>query len=293
MTLSILYLALFSLSVFISPSNPNAPESCQIELWKPVIAFVTAEASGGVVLLFWRTVLLDSLEFDSMMTTRSEEFFRFNIGTTGKFKGVELTHRNFISSLAGGQAVQTMRPSPAVTLCAVPYFHVYGFLYSMRTVAMGESLVSIGKFDLVQMIKAIEGFRVTHVAVAPPVIVSMVNVCDWTNGHDLSSLEVVVSAGAPLTKALIERFKKRFPRVQLPQAYGLTESTAVISRMVGPNESQKFGASGRLVPYCQAKIVDASGGIVSLFWRTVLLDSLEFDSMMTTRSKEFFRFNIG
>lgn len=80
MTLLILYLALFSLSVVISPSNPNAPESCQIELWKPVIAFVTAEASGGIVSLFWRTVLLDSLEFDSMMTTRSKEFFRFNIG---------------------------------------------------------------------------------------------------------------------------------------------------------------------------------------------------------------------
>lgn len=82
---------------------------------------------------------------------------------------------------------------------------------------MGESLVSIGKFDLVQMIKAIEGFSVTHVAVAPPVIVSMVNFCDSTNGRDLSSLEVVVSGGAPLTKALIERFKKRFPRVLLPQ----------------------------------------------------------------------------
>lgn len=35
----------------------------------------------------------------------------------------------------------------------------------------------------------------------------------------------------------------------------------MISRMVGPNESQKFGASGRLVPYCQAKIVDVETGM--------------------------------
>lgn len=71
------------LGVVISPLNPNAMEleiSCQIELWKPVIAFVTAEAGGGIVSLFRRMVLLDLLEFDSMMMTRSEEFFRFDIG---------------------------------------------------------------------------------------------------------------------------------------------------------------------------------------------------------------------
>ncbi|XP_058194950.1 4-coumarate--CoA ligase-like 9 [Rhododendron vialii] len=272
----VLYLALFSLGVVVSPSNPSSTPSevsRQIELCEPVVAFVTGDVNEEIVSLFRRTIRLDSSEFESMMTARCEEFVRIEVGqndtaailyssgTTGKFKGVELTHRNFISSLAGGQAVRTVRPSPAVILCAVPYFHVYGFLYSVRSVMMGESLVSIGKFDLVQMIKAIEGFRVTHVAVAPPVIVSMVNVCDWTNGHDLSSLEVVVSAGAPLTKALIERFKKRFPRVLLPQAYGLTESTAGISRMVDPIESQKIGASGRLVPYCQAKIVDVETGM--------------------------------
>lgn len=41
----------------------------------------------------------------------------------------------------------------------------------------------------------------------------------------------------------------------------MTETTAGISRMVGPNESQIFGASGRLVPYCQAKIVDVETGV--------------------------------
>lgn len=41
----------------------------------------------------------------------------------------------------------------------------------------------------------------------------------------------------------------------------MTETTAGVSRMVGPNESQKLGASGRLVAYCQAKIVDVETGM--------------------------------
>lgn len=260
----------------MSPSNPSSTVSDisrQIELCKPVIAFVTSDANDKIISLFSRTIRLDSFEFESMMTTRCDEFVRFDVGqndtaailyssgTTGKFKGVELTHQNFISSIAGVQAVRPVRQSLAVTLCPVPYFHIYGFLYCLRTVAMGESLVSIRKFDLLQMIRAIERFRVTHVAVAPPVIVSMVNNHDWTDSHDLRSLEVVLSSGAPLSKALFKKFKERFPRVQLPQAYGLTETTAGVSRMVGPNESQKFGASGRLVTYCQAKIVDVETGM--------------------------------
>ncbi|GMP51759.1 hypothetical protein CsSME_00017864 [Camellia sinensis var. sinensis] len=80
-------------------------------------------------------------------------------------------------------------------------------------------------------------------------------------GHDLSSLEVVACSGAPLPNAVIERLKKRFPGVLVAQSYGLTESTGGVSRTMGPIESQILGSSGRLMPYCQAKIVDAETGI--------------------------------
>ncbi|XP_057486512.1 4-coumarate--CoA ligase-like 9 [Actinidia eriantha] len=272
--LPILYLSLFSLGVIVSPSNPISSEpevSRQIELCKPVIAFATANTAHKVTSI--RTILLDSAEFESMMTTRTGRTPRVNIsqsdtaailyssGTTGNFKGVELTHRNFISSLAGTQACRPVRPSSAVILCAVPYFHMYGFICCVRAVAMGDGLVTMGRFDLRLMIKAIGDFRVSHLALAPPIVVAMVKEGDFMDGYDLSSLEAVVSGGAPLPIAVVERFKKRFPKVQLTQGYGLTESTGGVARMMGPNESQRFGASGRLMPYCQAKIVDVETGI--------------------------------
>ncbi|KAL7248834.1 hypothetical protein ACSBR1_011084 [Camellia fascicularis] len=224
----ILYLSLFSLGVTVSASNLTSSKSeisRQIDLSKPVIAFTISDTAHNLP-----SLLHHSPEFESMMTNRTRKFHRISVsqsdkaamlyssGTTGKSKGVELSHRNFISSLAGSQAPCPVRFLPAVSFCAVPYFHVYGFLLCLRAVAIGESLVCIGRFDVGMMIRAIDKFRVTQVALAPPVIVAMVRKGDLMDGgHDLSSLEVVACSGAPLPNAVIERFKKRFPGVLVAQ----------------------------------------------------------------------------
>lgn len=45
------------------------------------------------------------------------------------------------------------------------------------------------------------------------------------------------------------------------KAYGLTESTARVFGTLGPKESQVIGATGKLLPNSQAKIVDPDTGI--------------------------------
>lgn len=110
------------------------------------------------------------------------------------------------------------------------------------------------------MMRGIEEFKVTHMALAPPTVVWMARDDNNMDGYDLSSLEVVGCGGAALQRTVIERFKKRFPRVQLAQAYGLTESTAAITRTFDRAESERVGATGRLISNCQAKIVDPVTG---------------------------------
>lgn len=242
----ILYYSLLSLGAVISPSNPASSDSeisRQIQLCKPAVAFATSETAAKIPSLRYGVVLIDSPEFESMMTSEIGEFRRVEVsqsdtatilyssGTTGPVKGVELTHRNWISVLAGAYGVHggQAKSPPAVVLCAVPYFHVYGFGYCVRALALGETLVVVmGRFDLRRMLRTIGELRIRRVAMAPPMIVAIVK--DWsvTDGCDLSSLEVVGCGGAPLRRSVIEQLRKRLPNVQLAQARLNTDSISML-----------------------------------------------------------------
>ncbi|XP_004310199.1 PREDICTED: 4-coumarate--CoA ligase-like 6 isoform X1 [Fragaria vesca subsp. vesca] len=278
--LPVLFFSLFSLGVTVSPSNPasTTPEiSRQIHLSRPVVAFATSAAAHNLPKTL-RVVLLDSLEFESMTMTSSSpplELPRvrfqqshtaailYSSGTTGAVKGVELTHRNWISMLASAYAVRNNpTAAPPVMLCAVPFFHVYGFGVCMRVLGFGETLAVIpGRFELRATLRAVEEFRISHVAWAPPVLVAVVKLGSEIEGYDLSSLQVVASGGAPLAKSVIDKLKKRLPNVQVAQGFGLTETTGRVFGTVGPNETRVEGATGKLMSNFEAKIVDPETGI--------------------------------
>ncbi|XP_071716563.1 4-coumarate--CoA ligase-like 9 [Rutidosis leptorrhynchoides] len=281
--LPILYLALFSIGVVVSPANPSS--SIQeiarlLRICKPAVAFCTSETVNKLLNLGFsnQTVLIDSNEFELKMKLRVELIeikpkievlqsdtaaILYSSGTTGNIKGVKLTHRNLISAIAGAFALRQARSSPAVYLCTVPYFHIYGFVFCIRMIAFNDSLVSIARFNLGLMMKLIEEFKVTHLAVAPPVVVALVagNNEHLVHGIDWKSLETVLSGGAPLAVSVIDKFKRQFPKVSLLQAYGLTETTGGISRVAGPYESTIVGTVGRLIAQCEAKIVDPTTGV--------------------------------
>ncbi|CAL1354894.1 unnamed protein product [Linum trigynum] len=274
----ILYLSLLSLGVVLSPANPASSEReilHQLQLSKPRIAFATSAVAHKIPPTI-KIVLLDSLEFESLAAeTRSGESeprtsvsqsdpaaILYSSGTTGATKGVILTHRNFTYTVALGHAVRTARKTPAVVLATVPFFHVYGFVFAVRAVALGETVVSMERVEMRKMLKAIEDNRITHVAAAPPLVVAMVKEDrKVVDGYDLSSLEVVACGGAPLGRDVAAQLTAQFPRVSLVQAYGLTESTGRVFSTVGPTESKVGGATGKLTPETEAKIVDPETGI--------------------------------
>ncbi|XP_076898014.1 4-coumarate--CoA ligase-like 9 isoform X2 [Bidens hawaiensis] len=281
----ILYLSLFSIGVVVSPANPAGSVneiSRQIQICKPTVIFAAADAVWKVSETGFNipVVVIGSGEFESMMTLQPERddvsvnvlpsetaAILYSSGTTGNTKGVKLTHRNLMSSVAG--AITGRKPrssqaySPTLCLCTVPYFHVYGFTLCIRTVASGESLVSIARYDLRLVVRSVEAFSVCYLAVAPPVVVALV---DGSNEEVVSgswwrSLETVFSGGATVTVAVIRKFMRRFPDVALVQTYGLTETTGAISRATSPYESTIVGSVGRLIAHCEAKIVDPNTGV--------------------------------
>ncbi|GAB4845743.1 hypothetical protein Ancab_039144 [Ancistrocladus abbreviatus] len=277
----VLYLALLKLGVVVSPANPLASESelaHMIQLTKPSIAFAVSSVahklpSGSFPL---GTALLDSPEFDLLLTRPIQSYnaslnhvrvvrsdsaaILYSSGTTGRVKGVELTHRNFIALIAclyHGRS-EDQKGNHQVSLFTVPLFHVFGFFMLLRAVAFAETLILMERFDFEKMLRAVEKYRITNMPVSPPLVVAMVK-SELTNKYDLSSLEVLGSGGAPLGKDVAERFKAKFPNVQMLEGYGLTESGGVAASMKA-GFSEQYGSVGGLAELMEAKIVDPTNG---------------------------------
>ncbi|XXG45061.1 hypothetical protein AAC387_Pa02g0245 [Persea americana] len=273
----ILYYSLLSLGVVISPSNPISTPSeikRQIHLSKPSIFFATSSTVGSLPSdLPSPPIILDSNRFVDLMTRVSSEPARslepvwqsdpaailYSSGTTGRVKGVLLTHRNLIAVLAGLHAWRVEREKAAVSVFTVPLFHVFGFVAVVGVVAGGNTAVLMERFEFEGMLRAVERYRATTMPVSPPLVVAMAKSAEVEN-YDLRSLEAVGCGGAPLGKEVAERFKARFPNVEIMQGYGLTESTGGATRTIGPDESQHYGSAGRLAENMEAKIVDPDTG---------------------------------
>lgn len=230
----VLYLSLLSLGVTISPANPiGSPSEVthQVQLTKPAIAFATSATAAKIPAheIPFGTILLDSPQFLSMLESDSEPrrvevsqselaAILFSSGTTGRVKGVLLTHANMIALIGGFWHLrQEMEDdSHPVSLFTLPLFHVFGFFMLVRGLAVGETLVLMRRFDLEGMLRAVEKYRITYMPVSPPLVVALAK-SPVVKRYDLSSLRLLGSGGAPLGKEVAENFQARFPNVEILQ----------------------------------------------------------------------------
>ncbi|XP_074317180.1 4-coumarate--CoA ligase-like 9 [Silene latifolia] len=282
--LPVIYFSLLSLNVVVSPANPLSTSdelTHLVSLSNPSVVFTVSSllpnlsdaVRGGL-----RVILLDSPKFESMLTRPSHGTLRdrvavsqddsavilYSSGTTGRVKGVELTHRNLIALIAGYyyrylEEDEETKNTRAISLVPLPFFHVFGFSMILRAVSLSETLVMMERFDFEKMLAAVEKFRVTYMPVSPPLIV-VLSKSELVSKYDFSSIKRLGCGGAPLGKEVAERFKARFPDILIIQGYGLTETSAGGARTIGPDECVKYGSVGRLQELMEAKIVDPSTG---------------------------------
>ncbi|KOG90852.1 AMP-dependent synthetase, partial [Streptomyces varsoviensis] len=125
----------------------------------------------------------------------------YSSGTTGVPKGVMLTHRSIATNLAQLDDLVPGRPGQVV-LAVLPFFHIYGLTALMNApLRRGAAVVVLPRFDVERFLSAVETYRVNGVYVAPPIVLALAKHPAAT-GYDLSSLEYVVSAAAPLDAGL-------------------------------------------------------------------------------------------
>ncbi len=180
-------------------------------------------------------------------------------GTTGRAKGVMLSHANLYYS---GQAAQASAHVPGVNraLGTLPLSHAYGILVTIAGMHSPEQgfAVLLRWFDPQAFLALIEEHGIQIAAVVPSML--QILLASPLEEHDLSSLRFVTSGGAPLAPEIETEFCRRVPSVSIRQGYGLTETAALISS--NPVGQEKPGSVGRPVPGCTVRILDDDGNEV-------------------------------
>ncbi|MER6327725.1 4-coumarate--CoA ligase family protein [Streptomyces sp. NPDC001034] len=146
----------------------------------------------------------------------------YSSGTTGVPKGVMLTHRQIGTNLAQLESVAPTGPGERI-LAVLPFFHIYGLTALMNApLRLGGTVVVLPRFDLETFLGAIEKYRITGLYVAPPIVLALAKHPAVTR-YDLSSLEYVLCAAAPLDAGLARACARRLGLPPIGQAYGMTE----------------------------------------------------------------------
>jgi long-chain acyl-CoA synthetase len=180
-------------------------------------------------------------------------------GTTGRSKGVMLTHANLHYT---GRAAHDAGHIPGINraLGTLPLSHAYGILVTLATMHNPEQFVSVllRWFDPQAFLTLIPEHELQLSAVVPSIL--QVLLSQPLEDYDLSSLSFVSCGGAPLAPEVEAEFCRRVPSASVRQGYGLTETAALIS--TNPVGREKPGSVGLPVPGCAVSIVDDDGRAV-------------------------------
>ncbi|MBV6754867.1 long-chain-fatty-acid--CoA ligase [Rhodococcus opacus] len=182
-------------------------------------------------------------------------------GTTGRPKGVMISHRGLFMSLLGTHAVNLASQNGGITLHTAPLFHIAAISSWHTQNILGGTHVFLPSFTAGAFLEAVQRYRVTTCILIPSM---MQMICDdpAIDSHDVSSLRRITCGGSAFSDGLRRRAMKAFPTAGFGQGYGMTE-TAVLT-ILDPGESPEQRATGRTVAHVELEIHDPAGNSVPL-----------------------------
>lgn len=186
----------------------------------------------------------------------------YSSGTTGRSKGVMLTHRNCTANIV--QTLATCDPvDESDTFVAfLPFFHIYGMQVLMNAgLYAGATVVTMPRFDLEMFLDLNQQHRCRWAWVVPPVVLALAQ-HPIVDNYDLSSLERALSGAAPLGADLAAAAAARLG-IDVIQGYGMTELSPV-SHATPAGHLDKPGSIGVAVANTESRIVDPDGNDVAL-----------------------------
>ncbi len=185
-------------------------------------------------------------------------------GTTGRSKGVRLSHRNVVSDgMAVGFEIETRQDD--VYLHVAPMFHsadLYGTCFTLA----GAAHAFLPVFSGQALLEIMQSLKVTASMLTPTMIIMALQEKDFER-YDLSSLRHLLYGSSPMAAEWIEKSLKAFKGAELVQGYGLTETSPILTmlpmsehvRAIETGDLEILRGVGRPLPGVELRIRDADG----------------------------------
>ncbi|WP_326731650.1 long-chain fatty acid--CoA ligase [Streptomyces phaeochromogenes] len=181
----------------------------------------------------------------------------YTSGTTGRPKGVMLTHGNIWWNAVNVDSVVDTRPDDT-TLAVAPLFHIGGLnALTLRTLLRGGTVVLRRSFDPEQCLDDLVSHRVGTFFAVPAMYAALARVPGFA-AADLGALRAAIVAAAPVPPQLIRDYAQH--GVLLQQAWGLTETAPFATYLPGALTLTKTGSAGAPMPYTEICLVDPREG---------------------------------
>jgi long-chain acyl-CoA synthetase len=233
----------------------TAPELLgKIEGWTGTVVLVGAGPGG----LAWDEVV--AAEPETFATVDRDDgdlaVILYTAGTTGRPKGVALSHANLASNAQAAASLYELDRT-AWSLMVLPLSHSYGLTVMNAGSILGTRGVLLRWFNPEGVLDTIQRYRVESMAGVPTMFVYLLHYPD-AGRFDTSSMRSWGSGAAPLPLEIVEPFEKKFGG-RILEGYGLTEASPVVSahRFSGV---RKLGSVGPPIPGVEVAILDEADG---------------------------------
>jgi long-chain acyl-CoA synthetase len=177
-------------------------------------------------------------------------------GTTGRAKGVMLSHENLWHAGSVGYRA-TADDHLTRSIVPLPLSHSFGLLVTVTGMHDPHDTAAVLQrwFDPTALLDQVEEHRIEQAALVPTML-RLLLAHDLAS-RDLSSLTRVVCGSAPLPPAVLEAFEAAVPSVTVCEGYGLTETAAATT--VNRRRARRVGTVGQPLPDIELRVVDDDG----------------------------------